>query len=563
MSWTWPLNTQRAKRPAGWQPANNPYDDYAFVTDLWGQNGSAWSPEGRLLDYSYAGYMANDAPIPTPPVTVNLKTDFGAAGDNVTDDTQALIAAIANVSSSPAGGVILIPSGIYLLTQQIVIQGSNVVLRGEGQRQTVLYFSRSLTQIYGQTWKGHGSTFGIQSDYKSGPGLIRFAGPLSYDLAGPGHTQIGVSDPINNGTLITRVNASAMQGEVVLRVADNSNLTAGMWVTLTLSDKDGSLLNALYGGINVPLTCYFQCINQARVMRFHSRIYSVHTKGRIILERPLPWNVNLQWEPELHAFQPGIQHSGIENMMIRFRWNPYAGHLMEEGWNAVEFAGAANCWARNLLVVDSDNAITVWMSSFITVLNVKPDVSKNRGSYDCHHAVNVTWSQDVLIRSVELSEYCFHDISSFSWNNAVVFSNISGVRMCMDHHKLFPYGTLWTNIDLGDGRRAFQTGGEPWWGMQAAALTTFYNIRAWRGNITDKPASIYGPFLNLLYIQWDNQGSLVPNINNLGWLVSGTLTNTTVLPQPDLFLAMLSTRNARFASLSREFLKWWYDNGFN
>ncbi len=32
----------------------------------------------------------------------------------------------------------------------------------------------------------------LQSDYKNGPGFIRFAGPRSLNLAGAGHVQIGM-----------------------------------------------------------------------------------------------------------------------------------------------------------------------------------------------------------------------------------------------------------------------------------------------------------------------------------------------------------------------------------
>ena len=53
-------------------------------------------------------------------------------------------------------------------------------------------------------------------------------------------------------------------------------------------------------------------------MRFHSRIFAVRS-GFVVLERPLPWDVDTQWSPELHAFQPDIQQSGIEFLTVRFK----------------------------------------------------------------------------------------------------------------------------------------------------------------------------------------------------------------------------------------------------
>src|SRR6266498_3772715 len=63
-------------------------------SSLWGKSGEAWRAEGRLSDYSYAGYRAGESEIPEVKLVANLKADFHAAGDGVTDDSEALIAAI-------------------------------------------------------------------------------------------------------------------------------------------------------------------------------------------------------------------------------------------------------------------------------------------------------------------------------------------------------------------------------------------------------------------------------------------------------------------------------------
>lgn len=49
---------------------------------LWGREGELWRPGGRLPDYSHAGYMAAQRPIPTFPAGFSVK-DFGAKGDGV------------------------------------------------------------------------------------------------------------------------------------------------------------------------------------------------------------------------------------------------------------------------------------------------------------------------------------------------------------------------------------------------------------------------------------------------------------------------------------------------
>src|SRR5215203_3630950 len=50
-------------------------------SSLWGAAGERWEPAGRLPDFSYAGYRAGEAELPTPQARWDLKRDFGARGD--------------------------------------------------------------------------------------------------------------------------------------------------------------------------------------------------------------------------------------------------------------------------------------------------------------------------------------------------------------------------------------------------------------------------------------------------------------------------------------------------
>lgn len=83
------------------------------TSSLWGSNGELWEGEaGRLFDWSWAGYDSGLSEPPRPAVSKDLKADYGAAGDNFTDDANALENAIAG---TPAGGVLFIPAGTYLI----------------------------------------------------------------------------------------------------------------------------------------------------------------------------------------------------------------------------------------------------------------------------------------------------------------------------------------------------------------------------------------------------------------------------------------------------------------
>lgn len=194
------------------------------------------------------------------------------------DDTASFKAAL---DAATYGDVLLIPSGRYVLSNQIVVEKSGIVLRGEGAGSTSLYFSRSLTQIFGQKWLGISpeSTPGVRlSDWMNGPGLIRFAGPDS-NRALPGRVAINVVDPVSDKTLITAITSSTLRGAVRITVVDSSTLSVGQMITIALTDVNRSLISVLYGSIPVPRTCERDCVNQRRKMRFHSKIFALLADG--------------------------------------------------------------------------------------------------------------------------------------------------------------------------------------------------------------------------------------------------------------------------------------------
>ena len=76
-----------------------------------------------------------DALAAVPPPTVYDVTTFGAQGDGVTDDTNALQAAI-DAANGAGGGTIVFPAGNYL-TRTLTLH-SRIVFRGAGMRATML-----------------------------------------------------------------------------------------------------------------------------------------------------------------------------------------------------------------------------------------------------------------------------------------------------------------------------------------------------------------------------------------------------------------------------------------
>src|SRR2546426_7433721 len=136
-------------------------------SSLWGISGERWRPQGRLPDFSYAGYHAGEASIPNAPPKWDFKREFRAKGDGRTDDSPALLKAIQSIDR----GVLFIPEGIYVFAKRIDISKGNLVLRGAGPGKTILLFPNSLTDLFGNK-----ANTEQQSQWSFRPGLIDVTG---------------------------------------------------------------------------------------------------------------------------------------------------------------------------------------------------------------------------------------------------------------------------------------------------------------------------------------------------------------------------------------------------
>ena len=81
---------------------------------------------------------------PAKNTCVNIKSDFNAEGDGITNDYYAFQSAINSLPTD--GGIIYIPDGTYLLTSTLIIN-KGVILRGNGYNKTYLEFDLGSAHI--------------------------------------------------------------------------------------------------------------------------------------------------------------------------------------------------------------------------------------------------------------------------------------------------------------------------------------------------------------------------------------------------------------------------------
>ncbi len=450
---------------------------HAAESALWGHEGDAFDPTGRLMDWSWAGYHHGDDPLPERAPTHDV-TDFGAVGDGVTDDTAAFVAALA-AADAEGGGVVHAPAGTYVIRDRLAL-GNGVVLQGDGPGLTILAIPLSLTDLDGNPGLEGGGT----SSYAFGGAFIEARG----DVDGPVQTQI---------------TAAASRGDDTIIVASTDGLEVGAWIHLTQTDVDRGLMNRLHADL---LEAGDDNVGD-RGMDFPNRIAGI-SGNAVQLERALPVDIDLAWSPDVRLASASLTELGVEHLSIEFPLTEYPGHFDEQGYNAIDLVEVAHAWVRDVEVLDADYGINVRGSFFVTVADVTLDTTGDRGPLAGHHGLNNGHGGDNLFIGFDISTTFVHDLTNEWYATGVVFTKGRGDDLRMDHHRAAPYTTLWTELDCGAGTSPFVSGGASNRGPHTAAYDTLWNLRA--AAAMELPPDDFGPRMNFVGFQTDAKVATSP-----------------------------------------------------
>jgi hypothetical protein len=418
------------------------------TSQLWGRDGEAWDPAGRLADFSFAGYRRGEAQIPEVKQVASV-AQFGAKGDDDQDDTAAFKKAIAETKS----GAICVPPGRYVITEILEVRKPNLVLRGAGPDKTTLFFPKPLEHVrpnMGDTSDGRPT-----SNYSWSGGFVWLRGDFQSDELAK------VAEPANRGA--TRVALASVKG-----------LKVGQEIEIRQDDQpDNSLAAHLYAGqpgdmskiggrTRASLTCRITAIDG----------------DSVTIDRALRFDLDpARWNPRVLQFAPTVRESGVEGLRFAFPPIPYEGHFTELGNNPIALQGVSDCWVRDVVVDDCDSGIFA-AGRFCTIADVvfnsrrRPDPAGQQG----HHGVTMSGDDNLLTR-FRFNFKFIHDITGTAGGAGNVAAGGSGVDLCFDHHKRAPHTNLYTDIDAGAGTRLWKSGGGAALGRHAGAWTTFWNVR--------------------------------------------------------------------------------------
>ncbi|WP_309384686.1 glycosyl hydrolase family 28-related protein [Cerasicoccus frondis] len=447
-------------------------------SELWGQNGEEWAPGGRLPDFSFAGYHFGEDPLPEYEVVCSVK-DFGAVGDGVHDDTQAFKDAIAQTDA----GAIFVPAGRYLITDILWITKPNLVLRGAGPEQSVLYCPKPLEEIkpnMSATTAGRPT-----SNYSWSGGIVWLKGSYKWPW-------------------LTKISGTAERGDHWVDVESADRLAVGDVVLVAVNeDEPGSLLEHLYSGDSGDV----QNINKVSV-NMRSRIMEIDNQ-RVKLERPLSFDLRPEWNPLLRGSDFTVFESGVEDLGFEFPNTPYEGHFTELGYNAIAINRAADCWVRNVHIVNCDSGIYVrgyncTIDGVVIESDREPDASGKTG----HHGLDM--GNDCLLENFDIQTEFIHDITVDHHASRNVVKNGRAVDMRLDHHRRAPYQNLFCNLDVGKGTDIWHCGGGEALGKHSAARGVFWGFRSEQNIQPPKPG--FGPeSLMFVGLKTDHPSTTDPN----------------------------------------------------
>ncbi|WDE96480.1 glycosyl hydrolase family 28-related protein [Lentisphaera profundi] len=418
-------------------------------SSLWGKEGELWTPKSQLPDFSFAGYHSGEKAIPRVPITTNV-TDYGAIPNSGKDGTQAFIKAIEQTES----GVIFIPAGHYILSDILWIKKSNIALRGAGPEKTILEFRPDLEDVrpnMGKTTSGKAT-----SNYSWSGGFIWIKG--SY-----------------REKFISKITQEAERGSYSISVANPAKLKVGQYITIELrEDKNKSLIKYLYSGDSGDITNLKKTVKT----KFTTKITAVNTQ-EILIERPLPFDIKLTWNPFIKTFNPSVSESGVEDLSITFPNTAYQGHFSERGKNGIALNSVANCWVRNVHFQNCDSGLYMH-GQFCTAMDLvfKSDrlkLKNNHMGYTGHHGLSA--GLDCLFENFDFQTHFIHDLGLSHANRGNVFKNGRGLNLSLDHHRQAPYENLFSNLDAGIGSDLWRCGGGKGLGKHCGARGTFWNIR--------------------------------------------------------------------------------------
>lgn len=419
-----------------------------------------------LPNFSYAGYRQGDAALPDAPATHAI-ADFGAVPDDGKDDTVAFREALALLGKWPGPVVLTLGKGRYELSDALFVERSDFVLRGAGSGAdgSVLAFAKPLADLPRQPVIQQLEQYLVANDKKV---QGRPFSPFSW-TGGLIWTRLPTKAPAARGVAVL----SGRRGERALRLAKNApalpSLVELRWYNR--NGRDSPVLQHLFGLTGRISGERLAEPNQVLTSQVLTTLRV--TGDSLELKEPLRHDVRPEWGAELAAAPARLMGVGFEHFRIELPNEPYAGHHLEHGGNALYLTQLRDSFVRDVAIHDADSAILSDDCEQVTVTGVR--ISGRAG----HYGIHLGDVEAVLVRDFAITAALAHSLSFNTGSRGSVFSRGSVVEPTLDQHRGRNHQNLFdaiVGLESGASSALFEHGGADYWGPTHGAFNTFWNI---------------------------------------------------------------------------------------
>jgi hypothetical protein len=436
-----------------------------------GGRASSSDASPYLPDYSYAGYRWGEEPLPEPSGTEIRVTEYGATPDDGKDDTEAIQRALREAHQKDGAVVVRLPPGRLIVKEILFLKRSNVVLKGDEQQRTQLYFPRPLSKM--TTPEGYDDPL----DREFSPFSWRGGVIWTRDPDSPERRELGrlVAGRRGFHTLRSQRPLSLKPGDVVQirwrnREGKNSSLLAHIYCTSSV--QFGT--NLFEGQDPVVAT---------------QEVTVEEVQGRTVeIKEPLLHDLREKWRATLHTSH-FLEEVGIENLRITFPEDvEYGGHHQEAGYNGIYLTDLKHSWVRDVTVENADSGLLSAHAKNITV----KEIVAGTGRWG-HYSVHVGDVYGMLVEDFEFYP-TLHNPSFNTKSRASVYTDGFILSPVLDQHMGINHQNLFDNLRTqynGPDDRLFSVGGSNTrWGPVAGAFNTFWNIQVDIRNATESPVKM-------------------------------------------------------------------------
>lgn len=444
----------------------SPHVAFAWRSALYPDN---WQPgfadgQGHFLhDFSYAGYHHSEGAIPSNPLAhaFNAVTAYGADNTGATDATAALQAAIDDAVTS-GGGIVFVPAGLYRCDGKVTVNGSHIVMRGEGPANTRIYFT---------------SPTGVDYDAN-----IKFEGNVQWG----GDLPLAV-DGVNESLKVY--------------LADASSLAVGQEIGVGWVITDAFV--AAHG-----MTGTWTAFNGQWRPFFRRRVVALNlsaSPNEVTLDVPLRYPALLRdsasIRPVVHSLsvQGYLVECGIENLALSNAIDPGEANLHSQ-IHVIYYRNVEDSWVRNVQSFASplpaangfhvqSGGIGVENSNRITVENCRMEQAENLGDGGNGYLFEISRSNEVLTRDCEglTGRHNFIQNWDFGTTGCVwLRCHTEGGFLSSEYHHSLSMACLVDSCFIGDSWSAINRGLESTGAGHSATECGFWNstglgiLRSWQ-----------------------------------------------------------------------------------